>query len=245
MTDRRKVNTNSGLLAPPIRIAVFLTLLFILVVSDGYAKDYGNYDPALILTETETSSGRKHGINTVYLDRILNDLAFHAQNYPPQFDSPQDQQRAVWDIKTLSGMLNILVDGPYPSPDILLRAGLLNSIGYNLDIPGSGERTRTCFKKLFATVPSHPQGNYLYGTFLAGAGKPRDAIPYLEKALRAGTVDAAYSLGMVYLSILEQKKALEYLEIYHQHRPSDKHVVKIIEAIRSGNIKIDIGRSAR
>jgi len=88
MTDRRKVNTNSGLLAPPIRIAVFLTLLFILVVSDGYAKDYGNYDPALILTETETSSGRKHGINTVYLDRILNDLAFHAQNYPPQFDSP-------------------------------------------------------------------------------------------------------------------------------------------------------------
>jgi len=83
------------------------------------------------------------------------------------------------------------------------------------------------------------------GLFWPALESPETRFHTYEKALRAGTVDAAYSLGMVYLSILEQKKALEYLEIYHQHRPSDKHVVKIIEAIRSGNIKIDIGRSAR
>lgn len=227
-----------------IQIAIALVLLAVFLMAEIFwgaavAKDYGHYDPVLILTVTENSFGRKHGIDTIYLDRILDDLAFHAQNYPPQFDSPQDRQRAVRDIKTLSGMLNILVNGQSPHPDILLRAGHLNSIGYNLDVPGSGERTRTCFKKLFETAPSHPQGNYLYGIFLAGAGKPGEAIPYLERAFRAGVTDAAYSLGMVYISMSEQQRALEYLGIYHQRRPNDKHVVKIIEAIRSGNIKVE------
>jgi predicted Zn-dependent protease len=99
----------------------------------------------------------------------------------------------------LSGMLDILINGPSPNPEILWRAGFLNSMGHNLDIAGSAEKTSTIFKNLLAMSPSDPRGNYMYGTYLAGIGKPKDALPYLEKALFVGVADAAYTLGMTHL----------------------------------------------
>jgi hypothetical protein len=36
---------------------------------------------------------------------------------------------------------------------------------------------------------------------LEGAGKPKEALTYLEKARSLGVVDAVYSIGMTYLSL--------------------------------------------
>lgn len=216
---------------------LLIALTLFLPLSFAQAKEYGKYDPKRMLTVTESPSGKRHGLDGRYLDLMMGDLALHAKNYPPQFDTPQDQERASRDAKMLSGMLDILVDAPNPNPEILWRAGFLNSIGHNLDIPGSGEKASAIFQRLLAAEPGHPRGNYLYGTFLASAGKPKDALPYLEKALAAGVTNAGYTLGMTYLSLGDKARALEHLEAHRQRFPNDGNVARLIDAVRNGKVE--------
>jgi predicted Zn-dependent protease len=172
---------------------------------------------------------------------MLNDLSAHAKNYPPQFDTPKDKQRATQDVKALSGMLDALINVPTPNPELLVRAGGLNSIGHNLDIAGSAEKANSIFQRLLNASPSDPLGNYMYRIFLAGVGKPKEALPYLAKALAVGVTDAAYAIGMTYLTLGDKEQALKNLEDYKRRKPSDVNVDKLIDGIR--NEKIEFKRS--
>lgn len=214
-----------------------LTVFVLLAVLSASAKEYGSYDPKKLLTVTEKPSGKEYGFNTAYLDEILNDLSAHAKNYPPQFDTPQDKQRATQDVTALSGMLATLTDVPIPNLELLLRTGYLNSIGHNLEIAGAADKANSIFQRLLAASPSDPRGNYMYGTFLAGLGKSKEALPYLEKALSVGVADAAYAIGMTYLALGEKEPALRSLEDYKHRKPSDTNVEKLIDAIRNGKIE--------
>ncbi|MEJ2655264.1 MAG: tetratricopeptide repeat protein [Acidihalobacter sp.] len=214
-----------------------LVLSLLLTASFAQAAEYGHYDPKRLLSVSETASGKHYRFNLGYLDQVLRDLSAHARNYPPRFDSPQGRQRAVEDVKRFARMLDILVNTPRPNTQILARAGYLNSIGYNLDVPGSGEKAIAIFEKLLAATPSDPRANYLYGSFLANAQKPRQALPYLEKAYAGGMADAAYTIGMAYLSLGNREKGLEHLEIYKRRNPDDTRVGRLIEAIRAGKIR--------
>lgn len=216
----------------------FLLAAFILsVAASATAREYGSYDPTRLLTVSETPSGKKYGFDATYLDLMLNDLSAHAQNYPPQFDTPQDKQRAARDVKALSGMLDILINVPAPNPELLVRAGYVNIIGHNLDIAGAAEKASSIFQRLLAASPSDPRGNYMYGTFLASAGKPKEAIPYLEKAIAVGVDDAAYAIGMAYLTLGDKEQALKNLDDYKRRKPGDKNVDKLIDVIRNGKIE--------
>ncbi len=219
-----------------MRILLF-GLLVAFVTPCTSAREYGNHDLKRLLTASETPAGKKYGFDTVYLDQVLNDLSAHATNYPPQFDTPQDKQRATRDIEALSGMLNILINVSTPNPELLVRAGFVNSMGHNLDIPGAAEKANSIFQRLLMAAPLDPRGNYMYGTFLAGVSKHREALPYLEKALAAGFADAAYAIGMTYLSLGDKEQALKNLEDYKQRKPSDGNVDKLIDTIRNGKIE--------
>lgn len=213
-------------------------VLVALIVPSANAKEYGNYDPKRLLTVSETPTGKKYGFDGAYLDQMLNDLSAHAKNYPPRFDTPQDQHRATQDVKALSGMLDILINVPTPNLELLVRAGYVNSIAHNLNVPGAAEKANSIFLRLIAASPSNPRGNYLYGTFLAGVGKAKEALPYLEKALSVGVVDAAHGIGMAHLALGNKEQALKNLEDYKRRKPSDENVVKLIDAIRNGKIEL-------
>jgi tetratricopeptide (TPR) repeat protein len=215
-----------------------LAALMVLIAASAHAGEYGNYDPMRLLTASQTSSGKKFGFDGAYLDRMLDDLSAHARNYPPRFDTPHDRERAVRDVKTVSGMLDVLINVPTPNPEILLRAGILNSIGHNLDIAGSADKADAAFRRLLAAVPAHPRGSLMYGTFLAGAGKPGAALRHLETALAAGVDDAAYALGMTYLSMGNREQALAKLEEYQRRRPGDASLARLIDAVRNGRIEL-------
>ena len=221
-----------------MRSFILAFLFAVLVVPAASAKEYGNHDLTRLLKESETSSGKKHSFDAAYLDKILNDLSAHALNYPPQFDTPRDQQRAVKDVKTLSGMLDTLINAPTPNLELLVRAGFLNSIAHNLDVSGAAEKANSIFLRLLALSPSDPRGNYMYGHFLSGTGKPKEALPYLEKALAAGIVDAGFSIGLVYVFLGEKVQAIKSLEDYKRRKPDDANVDKIIDAIRHGRVEI-------
>jgi len=220
----------------PMRKFLFV-ILVAAMIPGASAKEYGSYDLKRLLTVSETPSGKKRGFDVAYLDQMLNDLSAHAKNYPPQFDTPQDRQRATQDVKAVSGMLDILIDVPNPNPELLARAAYVNSMGHNLDIAGAGEKANSIFLRLLAVAPSDPRGNYMYGTFLANVGKPREALPYLERALAASVSDAAYTIGMTYLSLGDKEQALKNLEDYKRRKPSDGNVEKLIDAIRNGKVE--------
>lgn len=217
---------------------LFAVVFALLLSAQGWAEEYGQYDARRLLTVAETPAGKTYGFDGAYLEQILNDLARHAQNYPPQFDSPQDKQRAVRDVRTVAGMLDILLQGPAPNPELLLRAAWLGSMGHNLDIPGSPEKAEAAFKRLLALQPEHPRGNYLYGTFLAGSGRAKEALPPLEKALAAGVVDAAYAIGMTWLSLGDKTRALASLEDYRRSRLGDENAARLIEAVRNASLQL-------
>jgi tetratricopeptide (TPR) repeat protein len=216
----------------------FLVLLVAFLSFNASAREYANHDPRRLLTVSETPSGKKYGFDGAYLDQMLNDLSIHAKNYPPQFDTQEDKRRATRDVKALSGMLDILINVPTPNPELLVRAGFVNSMGHNLDIPGAAEKADSIFLKLLAAKPSDPRGNYMYGAFLASVGKSREALPYLEKAASVGVADAVFSIGTVYLTLGDKEKALKNLEDYRRRKPDDEGVDKLIEAIRKGKVEV-------
>ena len=195
-----------------------LLILLSLNISIANAKEYGAWDGNLILTKTETSSGTKHGINAEYMERMLIDLAAHARNYPPSFDSESDKQRATRDAGMLAGMLDVFIDSPNVHPEMLFRAAMANNIAHNLQIPKAAEKANSIYQRLLQIAPDNLNVNYNYGVFLASAAKTKESIPYLEKALSLGATDGEYSLGMVYLGLGDKSKALQYFESYKKAR---------------------------
>ena len=111
-------------------------------------------------------------------------------------------------------------------------------MGHNLDIAGAAEKASMIFQTLLIASPSDSRANYMYGAFLAGAGKSREALHYLKKAFSAGVIDAAYSLGMTQLTLGNKQKALEFLEAYQKHKPDDEKLPKLIDEIRNGKFVI-------
>lgn len=93
---------------------------------------------------------------------------------------------------------------------------------------------------MLAVVLAEPRANFMYGTFLAGVGKGREAIPYLEKAYAVGAVDAVHVLGLTQLCIAECDRALKSLQEYKRRKPRDPAVDKLIEDIRSGNVEVRV-----
>ena len=87
-------------------------------------------------------------------------------------------------------------------------------------------------------APDNLNVNYNYGVFLASASKIKESIPYLEKALSLGAIDAEYSLGMVYVSLGDKSKALQYLENYKKSTSNNSEVSKLIEALKNEKTEI-------
>ena len=211
-----------------------LLLLLTLAAPMAHATGYPGYDPQRILTASENASGQKtYGLDMRYLDRMLGDLARYAGHYPPSFESPEQKQRAIQDLNTLSGMLSMLLKEGKPNPQILFRSAIANRMGHNLDIPGAAEKAEQQFQALLQAEPDNRQGNYRLGVFLAETGRLERSIPYLEKALALGVEEANYSLAMVYLGMENKDDAIARLEEYLKARPNDKSAQELITAIKS------------
>jgi tetratricopeptide (TPR) repeat protein len=222
---------------------VLSVLLFFTLAMSAFASPYGTYDPKLVFKMQDSANGKSVSLDPQYLDQMIRDLVSHAMNYPPSFDSEQDKQRAVLNIKQLTGMLEIIFPsgGPNQNPEVLQRMAVLNRMGHNLDIEGCAAKADVLYKRALVLAPTNPRINFEYGAFLAGVGKPADGIPYLETALKGKNNMAAFSLGMAYLAQGDKTNAQKYLEIYAGQVPNDPNTAKILEAIKSEKIEFKRG----
>jgi len=214
-----------------------VALLFGLLATSLYASEYGHYDLKRI-AQPNAQQGTGATLDMAYLDSILTDLRQHAGNYPPKFDAAADAQRAQRDAVNLMGMLGAAFSTGQVPPDMLLRMGALGAVSHNLDASGGAAFAQANFEKLLKANPDHAAGNFHYGAFLAGSGRPKEALPYLQQAKAKGVVPALYALGMTYLTLGDKAKALESLQAYQKAEPKDASVGKLVEAIQTGKVEI-------
>jgi len=216
-----------------------LSALLLALALPAWPAAYGQYDTRQLLGSAP-AAGKSATFNTAYLDRMLQDIGQHAANYPPRFDSLQDQQRAQRDAASLIGMLNAAFANDAP-PGLLLRMGILGSYGHNLDVTNAAAFAQTHFSKLLAAQPDDPAGNYHFGQFLASTGRGKEALPYLNRARDKGVVPAFYALGMTHLMLGDKPRALAMLTEYQRAQPSDLDVGKLIQGIRDGKVEVKQG----
>ena len=213
-----------------------LCALLLLLPRPAWPAAYGQYDARQLLGPAP-AAGKSATLNIAYLDRMLQDMGQHAANYPPRFDSLQDQQRAQRDAAALIGMLHAAFANNAP-PELLLRMGVLGAYGHNLEVPNAAAFAQTHFSKLLAIQPDDPAGNYRFGQFLAGTARGKEALPYLTRARDIGVVPALYALGMVHLTLGDKQTALTFLAEYQRAQPSDQNVGKLIQGIREGKVEV-------
>ena len=134
-------------------------------------------------------------------------------------------------------MLDILLNDPNPNPEILFRAGFLNSLGYKFDIPWLRREDVRDLSKTIGRRPFQPACQLHVWKISSWGKKTKRGYPLPRKALEADVGDAAYALGMTHLSLGDKQKALENLEDYRKRRPNDENTAKIIDAICNGTIE--------
>jgi tetratricopeptide (TPR) repeat protein len=215
-------------------------LIVIILSCPGYlfAASYGNYDVRKIVSVREDVNGKKlASIDIGYLDKITSDLSTHAENYPPRFDTDEDKNKARKDIGQLVYILSVLEEGN-GDKEIMIRAAHIYSIAHNLDVQGAAEKAKNVYSQLISRYPDNSNIAYHYGVFLAGTGQLDESMPYLNKALSAGILNANFSIGMVYIAKGDKEKALTCLKKYIAANPKDVNASHIIEAIESGNVKV-------
>ena len=78
---------------------------------------------------------------------------------------------------------------------------------------GSLDEAQTLFQELLRQDPASPSLNYFLGDVMRNAQKPRDAIPYLQKAATAqpNYLPAQSSLGLAYMQIGDPAQAIPHL----------------------------------
>jgi tetratricopeptide (TPR) repeat protein len=218
-------------------LAIFLLLLPAL----GAAREYGHYDLSKILSTSTAGSPPGQAslqINLRLFDQVVFDLRAHAGLYPPQFDSPQDRRRAESDVSAVSQLFDPRRTPQFnESAPMLLRLGMLEGFGYNMDIPGMFERAVATFDQLLKIAPDDSQANLRYGMFLALTNARAKAVPYLEKAKALDVPEASFWLGFVYISVGDKDQAAENLRLYTARVPADTYAAKMLDAIEHGNIE--------
>jgi tetratricopeptide (TPR) repeat protein len=219
--------------------SIVVGTMLMIIAGWSHANEYGHYDIKSIVTVSESPNGQHSAsINFSLLDKVLDDITIHNSSYPSNFDSQEDRRRAVSDVVELTRTFDILLRSAPPPAPVLLRAGVLYGLGHNLDIPGDDEKANKAFTTLLGISPDDPRANYLYGRFLASTMLVARSIPYLEKAKSLGVLNADYTLGLAYSAMNNRDKALENLEEYAKRTPNDMNVLKLIDAIRHGNIEL-------
>ena len=214
--------------------------------SDGYVA-YAEHDMLKMLgTRTDEEGHEQHFLDVQFVGSVYEDLALHAQNYPPTFRSDAERVRATRDADILSRTLDeVLKDGD-PPDQVLLLAARAHALAHNLDVREAGARASRTFERILAKDPKNAQAHFHYGAFLAASGsRPDDALAHLKQATELGVDDAWYALGMHYLALGDREKAISCFETYTQRRPADQSARKMLEGLKSGKIKVNVSNTKR
>lgn len=220
------------------KTALAATLL--LACATVFAKPYPKYDVVKSVLHDQ-------GFDGDAADRIREDLADHAGEYPPKFDNEADRKRAEKDAVTLARLYSGLLEQkivtekqPEQYRSVLHSIARLSWIAHNLDVPNAAAYADQHYRMLLAVVPQKQRAGMQgeYGSFLASIGQTDAAVKMLNEAVQGGSERSRLPLGMALLSQGKKSESLKQLRIYVKKYPEDKRAADLIDAVENGRFEV-------
>ena len=178
----------------------------------------------------------EHEVDVTEIDDFLQLVEGKARHYPPRFNDRQERKGYETKLKEITQKLDALAQQPNASLDILSRAFKASVMARNLDLGTSYTgKSLTYAQRILAIVPNDPETNFWFGFGLSEGGGQREAIPYLDKAMKANVQEAYLAATNNYLGMEQKKNAIQTLKNYKIKFPDEAEVAdRLIGEVESG-----------
>lgn len=173
-------------------------------------------------------------IDITSIDDILLMVEAKARHYPPKFSDRNERPGFEQRLKEVSAQLDRLAEHKDASFDVLIRAFKVSVLGRNLDLgPAYSSKSLKYAQRILKLNKDDPEANLWFGFSLSEGGGQKEAIPYLDKAIKAGVQEAYLSAANNYLGLDQTKNAIQVLRTYKAKYPQEADVVdRLIEEIQ-------------
>lgn len=175
-------------------------------------------------------------IDVTEIDDFLQLVEGKARHYPPRFPDRQERKGYEAKLKEITQKLDTLAVQPNASLDVLTRAFKASVMARNMDL-GTAYTTKslTYAQRILAIDPNDAETNFWFGFGLSEGGGQREAIPYLDKAIKAGVQEAYLSAANNYLWLEQKKNAIQTLKNYKIKYPDEAEVAdRLIQEVEAG-----------
>lgn len=176
-------------------------------------------------------------IDITSIDDFLQMVEGKARHYPPQFTDRMERKGFESKLKEVSAQLDSLAANNNASFDILIRAFKASVMGRNLDL-GSSYTTKSLnyAQRILKINKDDPEANLWFGFSLSEGGGQREAIPYLDRAMKAGVQEAYLSAANNFIGMEQKKNAIQILKNYKVKYPEEAAVAdRLITEIEKQN----------
>lgn len=187
------------------------------------------------------ASAGQNELDVTHIDDFLQLVEGKARHYPPQFSDRNERRGYESKLREISVQLDALASNDNASYDVLVRAFKVSVMARNLDM-GTQYTTKSLkyAQRLIRMTPNDPTTNFWFGFSLSEGGGQREAIPYLDKAIKGGVQEAYLSAVNNYLFLEQRKNALSTLSSYKAKYPEESQVVDrlVMEIQKQGRTNV-------
>lgn len=167
----------------------------------------------------------KNEIDITSIDDFLQMVEGKARHYPPQFTDRMERKGFENKLKEVSTQLDTLAANDKASFDVLIRAFKASVMGRNLDL-GSAYTTKSLkyAQRILKINKDDAEANLWFGFSLSEGGGQREAIPYLDRAMKAGVQEAYLASANNFIGMEQKKNAIQTLKNYKVKYPEEAEV---------------------
>ncbi len=166
-------------------------------------------------------------LDVTEIDEFLQLIEGKARHYPPRFTQRQERAGFQNKLKQICTQLDQLANEPNASFDVLIRAFKANVMARNLDLgPIYTTKSIRYAQRILAINTQDAEANFWFGFSLSEGGGQREAVPYLDKAMKAGVQEAYLSSVNNYLALDQKKNAIQTLKNYMAAYPQESQVAQ-------------------
>ena len=164
-------------------------------------------------------------VDITEIDDFLQLVEGKARHYPPRFTERQERKGFELKLKEVTQQLDTLASKDNASFDVLVRAFKASVMARNLDL-GSVYTTKSLAyaQRILKINQEDPEANFWFGFALSEGGGQREAMPYLDKAMKAGVQEAYFATANNYIAMEQKKNAVQTLKNYKLKYPQEAEV---------------------
>jgi hypothetical protein len=172
-------------------------------------------------------------IDITEIDDFLQMVEGKARHYPPRFSDRQERRGFENKLRKVTAELDTLAAKDNASFDLLIRAFKASVMARNLDL-GAVYTTKSLAyaQRILKINKEDAEANFWFGFGLSEGGGQREAIVYLDKAMKAGVQEAYLSAANNYIAMEQKKSAIQVLKNYKTKYPQEAEVAdRLIQEI--------------